>query len=219
MQTNSFMCLSPLAKPTFHWKHVVNHHLCRNWIQTLRSLFWALVLFLFSEIPSVSPETSRPAQPWKGTGGLLAGKCPLSSYRAGVWGCPPLNSHSTQGWLPLGNTGEHQQLGGHKWPVWSRLNSPCDYMGGRGWGGAGLTASGPAGGAGTERWEWFWYRPWPSSRTDARWCAWASGSSFTSVHHYHQIIVYHTLIYKYSITLTQYNILCHMSLRVYYVSL
>lgn len=47
MQTNSFMCLSPLAKPTFHWRYVVNHHLCRNLIQTLRSLYCDLVYFRF----------------------------------------------------------------------------------------------------------------------------------------------------------------------------
>lgn len=159
MQTNSFMCLSPLAKPTFHWRYVVNHHLCRNLIQTLRSLYCDLVYFRF--LKSHPFQRWLPGLPSPGRGREVSwqGKDPCVHTEREPEG-PPKPQHA--GVTATGNTGERQQSAGHRWPCELDRSPRAIAWEPRGWEGAGLTAPGPAWGAGTEGQEGFGYRPWPS---------------------------------------------------------
>lgn len=112
MQTNSFMCLSPLAKPTFHWRYVVNHHLCRNLIQTLRSLYCDLGYFCF--LKSHPLHRWLPGLPSPGCGRKVSrqGKDPvfIQNESLGASRCFSTGPRAT------GNVGERQQRVGHRWP-------------------------------------------------------------------------------------------------------
>lgn len=126
MQTNSFMCLSPLAKPTFHRRYVVNHHLCRNLIQTLRLLYCDLVYFCFLKSHPFHqwfPGLPSPARGWEVP---WQEKDPCGHAEDEPEGSPTASaprgdSHWERWWAPT--------MCGAQVAMWGVQNSPCDCMG------------------------------------------------------------------------------------------
>ena len=158
MQTDSFMCLSPLAKPTFQQRHSINHCLCRNLIQSLRSLHCDWVYFCFLKSQEFHRWLPDPPSLGKGVGGLPTGKILLSSNRDSDWGAH--HSQDTQGSQPLGILVRAENVQGTGSLVnWSEIlvwlhGSPVD-------GEVQAHRTKARGGAWTKGQEWFWYKLWP----------------------------------------------------------
>ena len=202
MQTDSFMCLSPPAKPTFQRRYLVNRCLCRNLIQTLRSLHCDLVYFCFLKSHQCHRWLPGLLSPGRETGNVPARK-DLFSMRQEPEGSPH-TKHS--GVTAPGNAGKCQPQAGHGQPSEQDRDPPVmtrELWLGRGQAHRARTS--------WRNSEWrapvcFWHKPWPSG------AMWPNGMVTVIILYYitlHYIILYHITLYnqcyhvniKYSITI------------------
>lgn len=144
-----FICVPfTSCQPTFLRRYLVNRCLCRNLIQTLRSLHCDLVYFCFLKSHSLHRGLPGLLSPGREMGDLPAGKSPLSSYK--MWAWDPRQQTRTLGCDSHWGAGECQERMGFRQLCELDRAPHIVTWEPRGRWGTGLTAPEPPGGARTE---------------------------------------------------------------------
>lgn len=171
---------APVAscQATFQRRYLVCLCLCRNLIQTLRSLHCDLVYFCFLKSHQFHGDFLACLAlegRWAGSQRVR----PLVLWRACAWGV----SHTKARRVTATGTKRHHCATPGSWQSCS-----CNHMGARGCGKAGLTAPGPPGGTQNEGQSVIQTQPWPS------WAMWTHNIITVIILCY--IIIYHIIVHQ-----------------------